>query len=451
MSTLTAESFKEYNSARQRAFMEEWLSAFTGRSSDLLSFEEVRQSLQLRDSTYKGLQEIELDKIVGSTGRYRDFTRTFLPKNGITEERWRKVDAAVHDHGLPPIEVYQIGEVYFVRDGNHRVSIARIHEADTIEAYVIEYKTPVSVDKEDDMDVILLKAEKSKFLKETKIDQLRPDQDIVFTEPGRYRSVIEHIAFHKYLKACELNREISWEEAVTGWYDTVYMPIIRQIRDKQVLKQFPGRTEADLYAWLILHRANLEEEMEALGYIPDEAVLEEIKTESPNPIVRLIGYFNHRLNLQNMPLKVEHARFLNDTKLDETRPNHNLSFSDVSGYRLAREHIVVHKYLQETEQNRQISIEVAASSWYDTVYLPIIKLVREREVADYFPDNTEADLYIWLVSRRAALEKERHEMMGHQPDEELLADLEQLGRAGSWSRWLPLFRQKLDIQDLLPD
>ena len=126
MSTLTAESYKEYSTARQRALIEEWLSAFTGRTSDLLSFEEVKQNLMLRDSTYKGLQEIELDKIVGSLGRYRDFTRTFLPRNDKTQDRWRRVDAVAHDlGGFPPIEVYQVGDVYFVRDGNHRVSVSR--------------------------------------------------------------------------------------------------------------------------------------------------------------------------------------------------------------------------------------------------------------------------------------------------------------------------------------
>ena len=136
---LTPQSQQEFTSARQRAFIEEWLSYLTGRPSDLLSFEEVKEKLRLQDASYKGLQEIELDKIVGSTGRYRDFTRTFLPKSDQTASRWRRIKAVADEQGFPPIEVYQVGEVYFVRDGNHRVSVARLNGAKTIEAYVIEY------------------------------------------------------------------------------------------------------------------------------------------------------------------------------------------------------------------------------------------------------------------------------------------------------------------------
>lgn len=447
---LTAQSNTEFTSARQKAFIEEWLSAFTGKNSDLLSFEEVKERLSLHDSTYKGLQEIELDKIIGSTGRYRDFTRTFLPKNNMTEERWRRVDAVAHDEGYPPIEVFQVGDVYFVRDGNHRVSVARMHEAKTIEAYVIEYRTLVSIEKDDTMDDILLKAERATFLKKTKLDQIRPDQELVLTEPGRYPLVEQHIAFHKYLKEREFNREISYDEAVASWYDTVYTPIVKLIREREVLKEFPGRTEADLYAWSMLHRSALEEEMEALGFIPNEDVLEGVKKEgATNPITRLVSYFNYQLSLPRIPLKVERAKFLADTKLDELRPSHSLNFTEPGCYQMVREHIAVHKYLREIETNSEISYETAVTSWYDTVYCSIINLVRERNLLTYFPDNSEADLYLWLVSRRAALEEE-NQTLGQVTHDDLVKDLETQSRTNSWTRWLPLFRQKLDLQSLLP-
>jgi hypothetical protein len=452
MNALTAESFKEYNTARQRAFIEEWLSAFTGRDSHLLSFEEVRRNLNLHDSAYKGLQEIELDKIVGSLGRYRDFTRTFFPKNDNTQERWRRVDAIAHDQGgFPPIEVYQVGEAYFVRDGNHRVSVARIHQAPTIEAYVIEYKTAVSIDKEDDMDAILLKMERATFLEKSQLDKLRPDHDLFFTEPGRYRSVEEHIAFHKYLKEREYNQQIPYEVAVASWYDTVYCPIIALIREQQLLKHFPNRTEADLYAWILLHRAALEEEMAAMGYISAEDVIDELKAEAGiNPITRIISYFQHLLHKQKMPLKVERAKFFDETGLNETRPEHNIDFTEPGCYELAKEHIIVHKYLKETDEQIELSAVEAAASWYDLVYQPIINLVRERQVLAYFPGNSEADLYIWLVSRRAALE-EKAARLGQVPDENLLEDLAEKGRAAAWTRWIPIFRPKLDLQGLLLD
>lgn len=433
----------EFDTARNRAFIEEWLSTFTGKSNDLLSFGEIKEKLHLHDSTYKGLQEIELDKIIGSVGRYRDFTRTFLPKNNTTEERWRRVDAVAHEQGYPPIEVYKVGEVYFVADGNHRVSVARIHNSPTIEAIVIEYNTPVSISKDDDIDAILLKAERAEFLMNTQLDQIRPGNNVILTEPGRYRRVIQHILGHKYLKELEYSREISMTEAVGGWYDTVYLPIIRLIREQNVLKDFPGRTESDLYAWMLSHRGALEEQMEAHGFIPDEDILDAVATEeAPNPLTRLISYIHHQANLTKIPLKVQRAKFLADTGLDKTRPEHEINFSELYGYELAKEHIIVHKYLQESEHGRLFSMAEAAASWYDTVYLPMVHLVRERKIQSCFPGNTESDLYIWLVMHRATLE-EQTQKMGHIPDEQLIEDLEEEARAGAWMRWLPFFQRRL--------
>ena len=448
MSMLTTQSKNEFTTARQRAFIEEWLSTLSGKTTNLLSFEEVKQILNLHDSTYRGFQEIELDKIVGSTGRYRDFTRTFLPKNDLTQERWRRVDAVAHDQGFPPIEVYQVGEVYFVRDGNHRVSVARIHKAKTIEAEVVEYKTSVSLTKEDELDDILLKHEHTKFFAETKLDELRPDQDIVITEPGHYRLLEQHIAFHKYLKERELSSELSIEMAVTSWYDTVYMPVVKLIREQEVLKQFPGRTEADLYAWLLLHREILEKDMEALGYIPVEDVIEELKAEeSHNLFSGIVNFFKHRSTRQNLPGKVARARFVDETGLDAIRPNHNIEFSEPGGYALAAEHISFHKFLRESRDFAEISYSEAASSWYDTVYLPMVKLVRARNLPAQFPANTEGDLYLWLISRRAELEYEARSL-GQVSDEQLVDDFERENLPRRWLRWLNI-RSKLNIRSLL--
>jgi hypothetical protein len=425
MTMLTPESAKEFEDARKQAFIEEWLNFFTGRPNDLLSFEEVRQNLRLQDSAYKGLHEIEVDKIVGSVGRYRDFTRTFHPKNDEMEARWRHVDEVVHELGLPPIEVYKIGDVYFVRDGNHRVSIARAHDAKTIEAYVIEYKTSVPIEKDDDLDDILLKTEHTEFFAKTRLDQIRPEQTVEFTEPGRYRLVLEHIAFHKYLKETEAGHQIAYEEAVASWYDNVYIPVVEKIRASNVLRDFPGRTEADLYAWLLLHRAAFEQEIKALGYVPTEDLIEKIKRErATNPFARLMGFLRSRLDLHSLSLKVERDKFLQDTHLDGIKPNHNLKFTEAGCYDLTRKHINTHKFLKEAELGGPIAYEEAVAGWYDNVYMPLIQLIREHNLQQEFPKNTEADLYLWLISRREQLEAERC-ALGQIPNEEIIKELEE--------------------------
>lgn len=429
---LTPQSRTEFTNARQRAFIAEWLNFFTGRPNDLLSFDEVRERLRLQDSAYRGLQEIELDKIVGSTGRYRDFNRAFLPKNDQTEQRWRRISQVASDgQGYPPIEVYQVGEVYFVRDGNHRVSVARANKGKTIEAYVVEYKTPVPVSKEDNLDTILLKFERTSFFEETRLEQIRPEQEVRFTEPGRYQLVKEHIAFHKYLKETECGCEIPADEAVASWYDNVYLPVVDLIHQKEVMKHFPERTEADLYAWLLLHRAELEEELHTLGHISDEALLQEVTREkSSNPFVRLMGLFHRNLELEELPLRVERAKFMEMTRLDELRPDHGIDCTEPGCYQIINEHIAGHKYLREIESSRELSFEEAVVSWYDHVYLPVIQLIREKQVLDHFPDNSESDLYVWIVSRRADLERDQPSIE-ESLTEKIIADLERECRSTS--------------------
>lgn len=447
---LTAKSGNDFESARQKAFIEEWLNYFTGRPTDLLSFEEVKHNLRLQDSSYKGLQEIELDKIVGSIGRYRDFTRTFLPKNDQTSERWRRVDTVATDlQGYPPIDVYKVGDVYFVRDGNHRVSVTRTHGAKTIEAYVTEYKTLVPIGKDDDLDDILLNMERTKFLEQTRLDDIRPEHGIEVTEPGRYRRILGHIAFHKHMKEIECECEIPFEEAVGSWYDNVYIPVVELIRKNNVLRDFPGRTETDLYAWLITHRGRLEEEYNALGYVPDETVLENLKRErATNPFARLMGYFRHQLDLKQLPLKVERAKFLEQTQLDELVPDHGIRFTEPGCYQLAKEHIDGHKYLKAVETAVEMSYPEAVTSWYYNVYLPVVQLVRERQVIKHFPKNTEGDLYIWLVSRRQALEQESH-TMGQIPTEKVIWDLENEISSQSFLNLAQFFGKKLDLESVL--
>ncbi|MCB9105754.1 MAG: hypothetical protein H6633_16175 [Anaerolineales bacterium] len=446
---LTPESGKDFASARQHALFEEWINFFTGRPNDLLSFEEIKQNLRLQDSAYKGLQEVELDKIVGSTGRYRDFTRSFLPKNRTTEERWRRVDNVALTEGFPPVELYKVGDVYFVRDGNHRVSVARNNKAKTIEAYVIEYKTAVPISKDDDiedirskMDALLIAEEREEFFKDTQLDKLRPEQEINFTEPGRYRLVKDHIAFHKFLKETECHCEIPYEQAVMSWYDTVYVPTIETIRRSNILVDFPDRTEADLYAWLLLHREQFEKEIKALGYVPNEDIIEQLRRErATNSFALFMGLFRNSEDLRSLPLNVERAKFLDETNLDEVRPHHNIKFTESGCYYLTKRHIDIHKYLKEVEQSRAIPYEEAVASWYDNVYMPVIELIRSHNLPAKYPKNTESDLYLWVVSRREALESDRLRM-SQILTEALIEELESESASGPVTRLINYFSQK---------
>jgi hypothetical protein len=253
------DSLRDFDSARRKAFVQRILALVTRESLDLLPFEQVREQLLLRDHYFLGLQEVPLDQIVGSVGRYRDFTRTFLPRTDALRERWAAVEDRGIEGGLPPVELYKVGEAYFVRDGNHRVSVARAKGGVDIEAFVWEFPSLVPLSPADDLDDLLIKQGQVAFLKKTELNRLRPDYQIELTAPGRYRDLLEHIADHRYYLGQTYGREIKAEEAVTSWYDNVYLPIIRAIRKQGVLKQFSGRTEADLYIWVSRWQYQLSE------------------------------------------------------------------------------------------------------------------------------------------------------------------------------------------------
>jgi nucleotide-binding universal stress UspA family protein len=285
-----SEAISDFREARSKAVLQELLGRVRGESVELLSYEEVRQMLRASSSAETGLRDIPLDAIIGSVGRYTDFTRSFLPRDRVNEERWARVKLLMSDQvGLPPIEVYKIGEAYFVKDGNHRVSVARQLGATHIQAYVTEVRTRVPINPDIQPDELILKAEYANFLEQTHLDELRPEADLSVTIPGQYPILLEHISVHRYFIGIEQKREIPYEEAVTHWFDSVYLPTIRLVRESGILRYFPGRTETDLYLWLAKHRAELEEQ---LGWQvrPEYAVqtlAERLQAEQPAGLARL--------------------------------------------------------------------------------------------------------------------------------------------------------------------
>ena len=261
-SPILSNAIADFHRARSQADLRELVSLLTGEPTQLLSYDEVIEKLKILGSSERGLRDIPLDAIVGSVGRYTDFTRDFLPRREVNPERWARVKIAASGLvGLPPIDVYQIGESYFVIDGNHRVSVARHFSATHIQAYVTEVKTRFPLTPDLKPDELILKAEYSNFLEQTRMDELRPGADLSVTVPGQYPKILNHIDVHRYFMGLDFKRDIAYDEAVTHWYDAVYLPVVRIIQGQGILHRFPDRTETDLYLWLAEHRASLEEQL----------------------------------------------------------------------------------------------------------------------------------------------------------------------------------------------
>lgn len=252
----------DFKKARKRATLSLILNSLTPERQELLSLQDVKELLKPKASIYRGMQTVPLDKIVGSEGRYRDFTRAFLPKGEFLRSRWENIDRAhLKDIILPPVKLYRIGGLYFVRDGNHRVSVARLQKSAAMDAEVIQLDTELPL--RPDMDIKRLKAEVIRYEKEdifvnTELGKIISPRDLEFSETGRFHEILRHIQGHKYYQNLDRPEEISFLEAGFSWYAGLYRPIIGLIKEYRLLRRFPGRTASDLYIWIIKHWDSLK-------------------------------------------------------------------------------------------------------------------------------------------------------------------------------------------------
>lgn len=268
----------DFAAARVKAFFRSILTFLTGQRNDLLAYDDVREKLRVGGPIYRGVQTVPIAQILGSVDRYRDFDRAFLPRLDFMAERWQKVSRAWYqDISLPPILLYKVGDVYFVVDGHHRVSVARERGQADIDAEVREcaVRVPVTADLRPE-DLVILGAQ-VEFLERTGLDRVRPGAGVEVTILGGYDRMLEHIAVHRYFMGLEWQRDVPEAEAVGHWFDTVYGPIVSVIREAEILKAFPGRTEADLYLWVLDHRHYLVEKGQAGLVEPGQAAEEFVR------------------------------------------------------------------------------------------------------------------------------------------------------------------------------
>lgn len=249
---ITGRTRADFAHARFKAFWNNIFSILGHQPTRLLSYDDVKEKLHIGGPIYRGIRTVAVKNIIGSLNRYHQFDRAFLPLEDQIANRWENIDRAFYqDINLPPVVLYKVGEVYFVVDGHHRVSVAREKRQVDIEAEVRECSTKVNISsdlKPEDLEIL---GEKVTFLDRTGLDHIRPKAHVKLTIPDGFDRMLEHIAVHRYFMGLNLKRDISDEEAVAHWYDKVYKPIVNNIRRSDILKLFPGKTEGDLYLWVL--------------------------------------------------------------------------------------------------------------------------------------------------------------------------------------------------------
>ena len=267
----------DFSKARNKALINEIQHLLSPEEASLISLNDVKQLLKPKAETYQGMKVIPIDKIVGSEGRYKDFDNHFFPKSNFLKQRWERVDeAAIKDIILPPIKVYELSGVYFVRDGNHRVSVAKARGTEFIDAEVVSLQSEIKLKNPNNMaDIVrqIVNYEKRVFYSETGFGDITDYWCLDFSTPGRYDVIYNHILTHKYYINQNKKEEVTMEEAILSWFNHVYLPLVTSIRKKHILHNFPKRTLADMYVWIVRYWDELKQKFG--DEIPiDEAVVD---------------------------------------------------------------------------------------------------------------------------------------------------------------------------------
>ena len=280
--TFRVQAQEDFSKARNKAWINEMQHVMHPDKKRLLSFNDVKKILKPKNEVYIGLKTVPIKKIVGSEGRYNDFDNRFLPRSNELKQRWVNVDQAhLSDIVLPPIQLYELGGLYFVRDGNHRVSVAKTQGVEFIDAEVISLQSEVQLPPDVRLDTLLaavIRYEKRVFYNETHFGDLTDYWDLDFTEAGRYDVIYNHILVHKYYINEQQHTEIDFSDALISWFQTVYLPVIAVIDKYKLLSNFKDRTKSDIYVWIVKHWDRLKQK-NGNDFSLDDAARDFVKLE----------------------------------------------------------------------------------------------------------------------------------------------------------------------------
>jgi hypothetical protein len=220
----------------------------------ILPFDEVVAALGRRGERRLGLQSVNLDSIVGTVDSGRDFDRRFRPTSGRVRERWERLALAQRrGEAIPPIEVYRVGDLHFVVDGHHRVSIAMATGAKTIDAYVTEVQTQLSTKGIHGRRDLLVKGYERIFRARVPLPEDALAK-ITVTDPWSYAELGEAVEAWGFRYMQDRGQFFERAEIARRWYADEYVPVVRMLRSADLIGP---RTEAEAYMRVAAERYRL--------------------------------------------------------------------------------------------------------------------------------------------------------------------------------------------------
>jgi hypothetical protein len=243
--------------ARRRAAASRVAARLRGEPGDVrmvLPYEEVIEALGFVSEHPAGVEVVALDAIVGTVDRERDFDRSFRPTSGRVRSRWENIAAAMRrGEPLPPVDLVRIGEIYFVRDGHNRVSVARALGRRDIEAYVTEVTTRVGAGKKITLADLPFKSHERVFFERVPLPANARDE-IQITDPWDYARLAEHVEAWGFRTSQERHEAIGRRETAFQWLENEYRPVVEMLREADLIGH---RTETEAYMRVSAERYRL--------------------------------------------------------------------------------------------------------------------------------------------------------------------------------------------------
>jgi hypothetical protein len=242
-----ADAQDDFLRARRRlaiSRLRRWLRREPGDVDHILPFDEVVSALGRVQERDAGLRVVPLDAIVGTVDRLQGFDRHFRPTTPQVRKRWESVAAAMRRGvAMPPVDLYRVGDVYFVKDGHHRVSVSRALGYHEIDAHVTDVVTRVGAGRDLLRADLPLKSHERVFFERVPLpaearDRVRP------SDPWDYAKLAEGIEAWGWRYTQAHGKLIDRAQLARAWYEEEYVPVVTMLRDAGMLGQ---GTEADAY------------------------------------------------------------------------------------------------------------------------------------------------------------------------------------------------------------
>jgi hypothetical protein len=233
--------------ARRRAALGAMVARLRGEPDDvrlILPYEEVVAALGYVSEHAAGKAVVPLDAIVGTVDRGRDFDRRFRPTSGRVRSRWEHIATAMRrGEAMPPVDLVRIGQIYFVRDGHHRVSVARALGHTDIDADVTEVVTRVGAERAITLEELPVKSHRRVFFERVPLPDNARDE-IKLTDPWDYGRLAEAVEAWGFRTSQERGEPISRREAAYLWLENEYRPVIEMLKGADLIGT---NTEAEAY------------------------------------------------------------------------------------------------------------------------------------------------------------------------------------------------------------